>query len=102
MAEYWKYNKEFKGKVEYEMVNAAIAIMAEAADTVNHAERVIYAKTILDGTYNKNELYTGFATNSTIKSHLIANTDYTSDLAFVAGSLFNAFAGVSLQEIDYG
>lgn len=96
MADYWKYNKEFKGKVEYEMVNAAIAIMAEAADTANHAERVIYAKAILDGSYNKNELYIGFATNSTIKTHLTADTDYTNDLAYVATTLFNAFAGVSL------
>jgi len=96
MADYWKFNKEFKGKIEQEMVAAAIAVMAEAANTVNHTERIAYAKTILDGSANKEQVYRGFATNSTIKAHLIAGTDYTSDLAFVMGSLFNAYAGVSL------
>ena len=96
MGMYWKFGKTYKGKIEHEMVAAAIAVMAEAADTENHAERVTYAKTILDGSYTKNELYIAFATNATIKTHLTADTDYTSDLAFVASSLFNAFAGVSL------
>lgn len=96
MADYWKYNKEYKGKIDYEMVKAAIAVMAESASTDNHAERVVYAKTILEGTANKEQVYIGFATNATIKTHLISNTDYTPDLAFVATTLFNAFAGVSL------
>jgi len=96
MADYWKYNKDYKGKIDYEMVKAAIAVMAEPADTANHAERVAYAKTILDGSAPKIPLYIGFATNATIKVHLIADTDYTSDLAFVATSLFDAFAGASL------
>lgn len=96
MSDYWKYNKEFKGKIDYEVVKVAIAVMAEAADVVNHTERVVYAKTILNETANKNQVYIGFATNSTIKTHLTSDTDYTDDLAFVASSLFNAFAGVSL------
>ncbi len=96
MGNYWEYNKEFKAKVEYEMVAAAIAVMSESADTANHTERVAYAKAILEGEYNKTELYIGFATNATIKGHLVADKSYTSDLAYVASTLFNAFAGVSL------
>lgn len=96
MANYWEYNKEFKGKVEHEMVSAAIAIMAESAATDNHAERVIYAKKILSGEASVIQVCKGFSTNSTIKAHLVAETDYTSDLAYVMGTLFNAFAGVSL------
>jgi len=96
MGMYWKFGKTYKGKVEHEMVKAAIAVMAEAADTANHAERVIYAKSILDGSYNREMLYIGYATNSTIKANHEADTDYTSDLAYVATTLFNAFAGVSL------
>ena len=95
MAEYWRYNKEFKGKVDYEMVAAAIAVMSEAADTANHTERVAYAKTILDGSAPKEPVYLGFATNATVKTHLESNTDYTGDLAYVAGALFDAYAGVS-------
>ena len=98
MADYWKFqnNDDFTGKVKAEMQAAAIAVMAEEATTVSHAERVVYAKEILAGTASITEMSIGFLTNSTIKAHIAADTDYTSDLAFVMGSLFNAFAGVSL------
>ncbi len=96
MAAYWEYTAEFTGKVEFEMVAAAIAVMAESVDTENHLQRVAYAKSILNGVINPKQWHYGFAANATIKAHLIADTDYTSDLAFVASSLFNAFAGVSL------
>ena len=97
MADYWEYqnNKTFKGKVKYEMQTAAIAVMAEAADTANHAERVVYAKKILSGEASTQEFCIGVLTNSTIKAHVAANTDYTSDLAFVVSSIYNAFAEVS-------
>ena len=98
MADYWKYqkNKEFAGKVKHEMQLAAIAIMAEAAETANHADRILYAKKILDGEASITEFCIGVLTNSTVKAHVIAGTDYTSDLAFVVQSMFNAFAGISL------
>jgi len=98
MADYWKYqkNKEFAGKVKFEMQLAAIAIMAEAAETANHADRIIYAKKILDGEASITEFCIGVLTNSTVKAHVVAGTDYTSDLAFIVQSMFNAFAGISL------
>jgi len=95
MSEYWKYNKEFKGKVDYAMVKVAIAVMAEDSGTDSHAERVVYAKGILNGEEHNEEIYRAFATNSTIKAHLVGNTDYTDDLAFVATTLYNALAGVA-------
>jgi len=97
MAEYWEYqnNKEFAGKVKYEMQVAAIAVMAEAVDVTGHVLRVEYAKKILDGTASVKEMSIGVLTNSTVKTHVINDTDYTSDLAFVVSSMFNAFAGVS-------
>lgn len=98
MADYWTFqnNKEFRGKVKYEMQMAAIAVMAEAAETANHTERVAYAKEILDGSASITKFCIGILTNSTIKAHVIADTDYTSDLAYTVSSMFNAFAGVSL------
>jgi len=98
MAEYWKFqnNNEFQDKVKYEMQTAAIAIMAEVATTDNHAERIIYAKTILDGSASVKEFCIGVLTNTSIKTKVGAGQDYTSDLAFVISSMFNAFAGISL------
>ena len=98
MAEYWKFqnNNEFQDKVKYEMQTAAIAIMAEAATTDNHAERIIYAKSILDGSASVKEFCIGVLTNSNVKAKVIADEDYTSDLAYVISTLFNAFAGISL------
>ncbi len=98
MANYWEYhrNKELRDKVKHEMQLAAIAVMAEDAVTASHAERVIYAKLILDGSASAEEYAIGVITNPTVNAHIIAGTDYTSDLAFVVQSMFNAFAGVSL------
>lgn len=97
MADYWKIhnNDEFRMKVEHEMIAAAIATMAEDDATAGHAERVAYAQTILDGSASVQQMAKGVATNATIKTHLSNATDYTSDLAFVVNSLFNAYAGVS-------
>ncbi|MBW2632255.1 MAG: hypothetical protein JRC90_10975 [Deltaproteobacteria bacterium] len=75
---------------------AAVAVMSEAAETTNHAERVVYAKNVLNGSASISEVAIGVLTNATIKVHLAALTDYTDDLAFVVQSMFNAFAGVSL------
>jgi hypothetical protein len=97
MADYWKYhnNSEFEGKVKHEMQTAAIAVMAEDAQTAGHALRVEYAKSILDGSASVTEMAIGVLTNATVKTHVTNDTDYTSDLAFVVQSLFNAYAGVS-------
>ena len=98
MSNYWEFHrdKEFKGKVKYEMQAAAIAIMAEVNTTLNHTERVIYANKVLDGSASVVEFCIGVITNSTIKTHIIAGTDYTADLAFVVQGMFNAFAGIAL------
>lgn len=98
MADYWKFhrNEEFKNKVKWEMQSAAIAVMTEAAETANHAERVTYAKSILDGTASTQEMCIGVLTNVTIKAQVIADEDYTDNLAYAVTTMFNAFAGVSL------
>ena len=97
MADYWNYynNKEFRDKVKLEMQSAAIAVMAELAAVDGHALRITYAESILAGSASLKEFSIGVLTNATIQGHITAGTDYTSDLAFVTSSLFNAFAGVS-------
>lgn len=98
MADYWKFhnNNEFQDKVKFEMQTAAIAVMAEAAETANHVERVVYAKSILDGSASVQEMAIGVLTNLTIKAQVIADEDYTDNLAYAVTTMFNAFAGVSL------
>ena len=97
MADYWrKHNDEdMKAKVKYEMVKAAIAVMAEAAETEGHAARIVYAGKILDGSASVENMVIGVIMNDTIKAKVSADTDYSSDLAFVINSLFNAYAGVA-------
>lgn len=98
MADYWTFykNDEFKNKVKHEMQAAAIAVMAEAAETANHTERVAYAEKILSGEASVQEFCIGVLTNQDVKTAVTNSTDYTEDLAYVVTTIFNAFAGVSL------
>ena len=90
----------FKRRVEYCMKKAAVAVMAEAAGTASHAERVVFAITVLDGSASVSEAASAVVTNAT----LTTNGDITAgplygvsdnDLEFTVNSMFNAFAGVA-------
>ena len=56
----------FQRKVKYYMQKAAIAVLGELGTTSGHAERVIYANKILDGTASVYEYAVGVTTNATI------------------------------------
>ena len=86
----------FQKKIKVLMQKSAIAIMAEAADTASHTERVVYAKKILSGEASVSEYSYGVVTNSTIQGKIDNSTSYDSDLEFVVNSMVNAFAGVAL------
>lgn len=94
--DYYK-DATFQSKIKYLMQKAAIAVMAEAANTVEHTKRVAYASEILDGHASVQEFSLGVTTNSTIKTAIDASADFNNDLEFVVNSLFNAFAGVYLS-----
>ena len=90
----------FQRRVEYCMKKAAVAVMAEDAGTTSHAERVVYAKTVLDGTASVAEYAAACVTNSTLTAagdvddpplHGISDND----LEFTVNSMFNAMAGVA-------
>lgn len=90
----------FKDRVRFYATKAAIAVMSEAGNVVGHAERVIYAKAILAGSVDIQQLAYGVVTNSTIAASADAGTppDFEivdGDIEFVVNSLFNAYAGVS-------
>ena len=88
----------FQGRVDYYMSKAAVAVIAEAQVTVGHAARVVYAKTILDGTASAQEYSTAVMTNSTlVAAAVITQADHgitDGDLEFTTNSMFNAMAGV--------
>ena len=87
-------------RVKFFVTKAATAVMAEDAQTASHAERVVFAKTVLDGTYSASNYSLACLANSTIQaagdagaSPLFGIVD--GDLEFTVNSLFNAMAGVS-------
>jgi hypothetical protein len=90
----------FLRRVKYAANKAAIAVMAEDAGTASHAERVVYAKTVLDGTASVQDYANAVVTNSTLtaagdisSSPLHGISD--NDLEFTVNSMFNAMAGVA-------
>jgi hypothetical protein len=90
----------FLRRVGYCLNKAAIAVMAEDAGTAGHAERVVYAKEVLDGTANVANAANAVVTNATLTTNgdlasppLFGISD--SDLEFTVNSMFNAFAGVA-------
>lgn len=92
----------FQSRVSYALVVAAVNVMAESAGTVNHAERVIYAKKIINGDYDLIDPSMAVLTNSTIAaesdSTIVSNGSFNipdGDIQFAINSLFNALAGVS-------
>lgn len=89
-----------RSRVEYCLKKAAVAVMAEEANTANHAERVVFAKKVLAGEANIQNATLATMTNSTITSNGAPNTAPNfgisdNDLEFTVNSMFNAFAGVA-------
>ena len=89
-----------RSRVDFLMTKAAVAVMAEDASTDSHADRVVYAKKVLEGTASVPRYTVACVTNST----LVTNGDVAapplygisdSDLEFTVNSLFNAMAGVA-------
>lgn len=90
----------FLRRVQYAMKKAAVAVMSEVATTPNHTERVVYAKTILDGTASVPEFANAVVTNSTLTTNGdLGNTPThnisDADLEFTVNSMFDAMAGVA-------
>ena len=92
-------NDKFIDRVEFYMKKAAIAVMSEAGSTLNHSERVVYAKMILGGTADMKQYSIGVMTNSTLESMADPDIDgngiMDSNLEFTVNSIFDAFAGVA-------
>lgn len=91
-----------RSRVEYCLKKAAVAVMAEAANTASHAERVAYAKKVLSGEASVAHVALAAMTNSTLTAAGAVGTAPNfgvsdGDLEFTVNSMFNAFAGVALS-----
>ena len=88
----------FQLKVNYALTVAAINVMAEAANTASHTQRVALAKQILAGGF-PSAAYYGVLTNSTVaaeeNSALAGQNIPDADIQFAVNSIFNALAGVA-------
>lgn len=87
-------------RVRYYRLYAAISVMNEDPLTPSHAERVLYAKAVINGQDNLEDYALGVATNDTVQAAMIVDdapdwgvTDAA--MEFTVNSLFNAFAGIS-------
>lgn len=81
-------------RVKHFMQKAAIDVIGEAGGTPGHAERLVYAKLVLDGTASVSEYAKGVVTNATISASIDSGVDPSdSDLEFTVNSMFNDFAG---------
>ena len=85
------HNIDFVNRVEVAMVQAAIAISAEAGNVVNHANRVALARDVLmNPVHYSGVMAVGVATDSNVQGQ---PTDQ--NLASAIASQWNAYAGVA-------
>ena len=92
-------HEAFLKRVQYCMHKAAVAVMAEDAQTASHAERVAYAKKVLDGTAAVQQYSRSVVTNASLTADGVddpALFGIADDaLEFTVNSMFNAMAGVA-------
>lgn len=92
-------SSNFRERISYFVIKAAIAVMNESNGTANHTERVAFANKVFVGDYDLQSYAYGVLTNSTVLGNLdLSENDYgiiDGDLEFTVNSIYNAFAGVS-------
>lgn len=83
-------------RIRQALVKAAVAVMAEPANTAHHSQRIAYAFYILNNsTVAGEEMAKGVATSPGIT---VLDSDHPSDadIEFTVNSMFDAYAGVAL------
>ena len=88
--------RDLQDKLRYYLVAAAIAVMNESDTTPNHANRLAYARTILRGQENIQQVAMAFVANTTIAGKIETGEDYDSDIAYVISTIFDAFANAEV------
>lgn len=89
----------FQSRVDYFLKKAAIAVMAEDVGTANHAERIVFARTALDGRVRIYDFALGVTTNPTLATTIGTSDESTAnaaipdnDLEFIVNSIFTAYS----------
>lgn len=90
--------QRFKDRVNFYVIKAAVAVMAEDNLTANHSERVVFANKVFTSDYDLEQYVAAVLTNATVLSNLDVIADNNGitdgDLEFTVNSMYNAFAGV--------
>lgn len=85
------HNIDFVNRVESAVVEAALAISAEDAQTANHANRVALAKQVLQAPkYWSEVMASGVASNATVQ-----NSPNDANLLAAVNANWNAYAGAA-------
>lgn len=83
----------YQAQIQYFFTKAAIAVMAESAETANHRNRIRFASAILRGQINEQQLRIAVLTNATIAATVNdAKKPIEGDIEFMVNSVFDAFA----------
>lgn len=81
----------YVGRIRQALVKAAVAVMAEAANTTGHELRVAYARAVLGAPDDAGIL----AARAVVTNAGLDGTDTDNDIEFTVNSMFNALAGVA-------
>ena len=88
----------FQDRVDFMLAKAAISVLSESTSTEGHADRVVYAKSVLDGSASVLEHATAALTNATLTAAATLDADdhgiSDSDLEFAVNEMWNAMSGV--------
>lgn len=92
-------NTAFQSRCQYALIVAAIDVMSEANTTGGHAQRLEYAKQVLQAQVSLVVVAMAVLTNATIGAEAVAATTpgYAipdSDIQFAVNSIFNALSGI--------
>lgn len=87
-----KGEPDFRDRVEFYTVKAAIAATTESTGTALHTERVALARSILLSPGSKVTAFAlGVITNSTIMSYASHSLVPDGDIEFVVNSIYNSY-----------
>lgn len=92
---------DYQSRVRFYGQKAAHAVMSEAGTVANHAERVLWADSMLNGEENIYAMSVSTVTNSTIQAAADASAALQgvsdADLEFTVNSMVDAWAGAPVN-----
>ncbi len=90
-------NNGFQNRIKYALTQAAVSVYNELSSTTGHTQRVAYAESIIQGSYNLAPAALAVLTNSTIAAEATLSSAPgfgipDADMQFAVNSLWDALA----------